>query len=670
MKRILVLLVLTISVALKAQQVDSLKAQDLEAIVVTGQFEPQSIKRSVYQARVIPMEVLAAKGVVRLQDALNTELNIRFEQDAALGGSKLTLQGLAGQNVKVLIDGVPLIGRQGTGNEFDINQINVQSIERIEIIEGPMAVVYGADALAGVINIITKKATDGKLELTTKIHEESVGTEYGLRSGIHNESVSAAYAKNKFHIRTDLSRNYFGGWQGDATGREKQWHPKTQYLADVLAGYVGSKLNFYYRADYLFENIYNPGAFVNGEAFDQRYYSDRFMQQVQGGYKFSAKTQANTVLSYSTFSRETQSTTVDETTGDVRLALGPGQQDVTDFTGLTFRSTVQHKWGDRLTIQPGLEVNAESGSGGRVKAGTQRIGDYALFVSAEWKLSNWLQLRPGLRVLHNTVYTAPPAIPSINAKLTLSERADFRLSYGRGFRAPSLRELYFDFIDANHNIIGNTALEAEFSHSYNASWNYTVFERDKKSLTTVLGGFYNDVDNLIDYSFSNATTATLINVARTKTTGFTFNNTWKSRLWQVAGGMGVTGFYNQYFEDEPNTQQFTWSGEIKTSATFTLPSKGFSVSAYYKFTGITPRYQLGLNNEVYLSKVDSFHWADLSMQKSIGKMFTLTAGTRNLFNITNVQGSASAGGVHTSSAGQSIGSGRSFFTSITYSFNK
>ena len=152
MKRILVLLVLTISVALKAQQVDSLKAQDLEAIVVTGQFEPQSIKRSVYQARVIPMEVLAAKGVVRLQDALNTELNIRFEQDAALGGSKLTLQGLAGQNVKVLIDGVPLIGRQGTGNEFDINQINVQSIERIEIIEGPMAVVYGADALESLLD--------------------------------------------------------------------------------------------------------------------------------------------------------------------------------------------------------------------------------------------------------------------------------------------------------------------------------------------------------------------------------------------------------------------------------------------------------------------------------------------------------------------------------------
>ena len=51
-----------------------------------------------------------------------------------------------------------MAGRQGTSNEIDINQIDINSIERIEIVEGPMSVVYGADALAGVINIITKKA--------------------------------------------------------------------------------------------------------------------------------------------------------------------------------------------------------------------------------------------------------------------------------------------------------------------------------------------------------------------------------------------------------------------------------------------------------------------------------------------------------------------------------
>lgn len=637
---------------------------------MTGQYEPQSIKKSVYQARVIPMEVLASKGAVRLQDVFNTELNIRFEQDPALGGSKLTMQGLSGQNVKVLIDGVPLVGRQGTGNEFDINQINTQSIERIEIIEGPMAVTYGADALAGVINIITKKAAEGKLELNARLHEETVGKEYGWDAGIHNQSVGAAFARNKFHIRSDFNRNFFGGWQGSLLNRDKQFHPKTQYLVDVLTGYTGDKLNVYYRADYLFENIYDPANFVSGEAIDKHYYSNRLMQQLQGAYTFSSKTQANAVLGYTIYGRETQTTTVDEATGDERLALGAGLQDVTKFNGLMFRGTVQHKWGDKFTLQPGIEVNMENGSGGRLKEGTQQMADFAFFISGEWKINSWLQIRPGIRMLHNTVYTAPPAIPSINAKIKLNAKNDLRISYGRGFRAPSLRELYFDFVDANHSIYGNPELEAEFSNSFNGSWNYSAFEKNGKSLSTSIGGFYNSVENLIDYAIGNGNAATFMNFAHAKTTGFTWNNTWKSRLVSLSAGMGFTGRYNLYSETQEDLKSFTWSPEIKANATINLQSKGITIATYYKFTGKTPFYEPVDTDDVHLAKTDRYHWADISVQKSFGKMFSVTAGSRNLFDVKNIQSTTVGSGAHTASGSRSIGSGRSYFMSITYSFNK
>src|SRR5688572_21578125 len=95
---------------------DSLKLYQLEEVVITGETEPQSVEKSVYNVRTISMERLKTQGATRLQDVLNTELNIRFSQDLALGGSSLSMMGLPGQNVKVLIDGVPLIGRQGTGN--------------------------------------------------------------------------------------------------------------------------------------------------------------------------------------------------------------------------------------------------------------------------------------------------------------------------------------------------------------------------------------------------------------------------------------------------------------------------------------------------------------------------------------------------------------------------
>lgn len=64
-----------------------------------------------------------------------------------------------------------------------------------------------------------------------------------------------------------------------------------------------------------------------------------------------------------------------------------------------------------------------------------------------------------------------PFIPSINAKLALTSDIDFRLSYARGFRSPSLRELYFSFFDANHQVVGNPDLKAETSHSFTGSVN-------------------------------------------------------------------------------------------------------------------------------------------------------------------------------------------------------
>ena len=210
-KELFVLFLLAFPFVLKGQEGDSIKTSLLDEVVITGQFEPQSARKSVYQVKTIPLERIAARGAVRLQDVLNTELNIRFSQDLALGGSNLSLQGLAGQNVKVLIDGVPMVGRQGTSNEININQLNVNAIERIEIIEGPMSVVYGADALAGVINIITKKTIDGKLELQAKVHEETVGNEYGWSEGIHNESIGIGFSKNNWRTRADFNRNYFGG---------------------------------------------------------------------------------------------------------------------------------------------------------------------------------------------------------------------------------------------------------------------------------------------------------------------------------------------------------------------------------------------------------------------------------------------------------------------------
>ncbi|HYF69075.1 MAG TPA: TonB-dependent receptor, partial [Ohtaekwangia sp.] len=441
---------------------DSLQRFELDEVVVTGEVEPQSAKQSVYQVRTIPMERIQAQGSTRLQDVLSTELNMRFSQDPALGESNFDMLGLSGQNIKILIDGVPIVGRQGVRNEININQINVNSIERIEIVEGPMSVIYGADALAGVINIITKKAGESKLDISATIHEESIGSEYGMSKGIHNESVSFGYNAGSIYFSGNINRNDFQGTAGDSIERKMQWLPKMQWLGGGLVGYKADKWDAYYRADYLHEKIYSPDRFVGTQAIDQNFITQRLMHQLQLNVRLSKKLNYNAAFSYTDFKRRTQTIVVDKATGRETLAVSELQKR-NSFNGLTLRGTFQYKFSDVFTLQPGYDINIESGTGERLQEGDNIISDYAAFISADLKITPFINLRPGLRVVRNTSYEAPPVIPSLNTKFVLSEKHDIRVSYGRGFRAPSIRELYFNFIDASHSIEGNPELEAELS---------------------------------------------------------------------------------------------------------------------------------------------------------------------------------------------------------------
>ena len=188
MRKILTLTLVSFAGIVAYAQEDTTKVKELSGVIVsTGQYRPQSVKNSVYQVRVISQEQIKKQAPAKLQDVLNSQLNIRFAQDRATGGSDINMLGLPGQNVKILIDGVPMVGRQGTSNEININQVEVNSIERIEIIEGPMSVIYGADALAGVINIITKKPNRNQVSVIARLQEETVGREYGIDEGIHNQ---------------------------------------------------------------------------------------------------------------------------------------------------------------------------------------------------------------------------------------------------------------------------------------------------------------------------------------------------------------------------------------------------------------------------------------------------------------------------------------------------
>lgn len=653
----------------------------LKEVVVTGQYIPQSVKQTVYKIRTISAERIKLRGAINIAEALNMETGIRFSTDYTLAETDINIMGMSGQNVKVLLDGVPMVDRGAT--KQSLSQLDINNIERIEIVEGPMSVVYGTDALAGVINIITKKSKtqhNKQFNLTAKLQEETTGNNYQplQGAGIHNAYIGANWQQNNWRIGGSFSRNSFGGWTGDAAYPAQEAKPKEQYFAMFTTGYQKKYSDTWYRLDYLNEDIDVAGVMNtnNYRAKNQRYITNRFTHQLQNEWRIKDRLKLNTSTSYQHYVRNTETHIIDYTNGSATPSYGDGEWDKSVFKTFFLRSTLLWGAGSKTAIQPGIEIKSDQTSGQRI-AGTPTITDYSFFLSGEFKPAKILSLRPGIRVSKNSVYDAPPIIPSLNIKLAVGGEMDLRLSYARGFRAPILRELYFYYFDANHSIKGNPDLKAETSNSFNAS--LTLDEKGNSiKWKTSLSAFYNEFNNRIAMAAAPNNEFTYINIDKFKTTGLATEFSLRTDRVNATIGLLYVGRYNHYAADpsfaKDNLPEFVWSPEANLNIIYSLPKPQITIGLFYKFTGALPNYQTRINSanqtEVYLSKIESYHWADLSVTKKIGTPWLVQLGIKNIFGVTRLENSnISAGGTHSSGGPVLTGFGRSVFAGITYTLS-
>lgn len=664
-------------------QTDSSESKNLSEVVVTGQYIPQSVLQSVYQVRIINQEMIQMRNATDIQGVLSSELGIKFSNDMALGESDIEIMGMPGKNAKILLDGVPLIDRGGTRQS--LSQIDIHTVERIEIVEGPMSVIYGTDALAGVINIITKRNTDDKdlLSIGAGVQEETVGNEYDAfgTKGVHNENINLSWQKKGWSVAGSATRNNSGGWQGIKTGRAKAWHPKDQWLGGGTIGYRRDKLNAWYRLDYLNETIHSLGD-VNPFTFkatDADYITHRFTHQVQANWKPNKKWVFNTAASYQDYTRSTLTTTLNTQTGDRRLSLGAGQQDESLFKSGFFRATSLYIPSEKMTLSLGTDLDIDNASGARIE-GRPTITNYAVFASAEIKPVRLLKIRPGIRFSKNSVYDAPPVIPSLNTKVELRNNLNLRLAYARGFRAPALRELYFVFFDANHSIEGNTNLKAEYSNSFNGSLDWRITGKSAFTFSTTLGGFYNDFRNRIETAMgvdpSQPSVYKYVNISHYKTTGGTWTNTMAWRHLQASLGLSYIGRYNQFYDnpsrnDQGALPQFVWAAEINSNLIYDFEKIGLNLGLFYKYTGRLPSYEIDNDDQVQLTRTGAYNWMDFNVGKTLNRYLTLKAGIKNIFGITDVKStSVNTGSAHSGAGPVPVSYGRSCFLGIIFQYDR
>lgn len=647
----------------------------LSEVVVTGQFAPQSIQNSVYRVRTINSERIVQSGATEVKDLLENELGIIFLNDLHTGESDIQLMGMSGQGVKILLDGVPVIDRGS--NRQSLSQIDLNTIERIEIVEGPLSVQYGTDALAGVINMISRRGSfKGRWpSVTLRIVEGSVGDEYSWNGkGSRNIHGGMVYNHSSgWFAEANGTLNNFGGWQGNLTGRAKEWKARHQTLGQFGTGFRQEKSELWYRFNIMDETIYGPGEpnVLTNIATDQNFLSLRMTHQLHGSLTVNPNFTLSAMGSFQDLERQTQTTTYNTQTGDRRLTMGLGDQDISGFTNLFGRITATNRFSNNMTLQSGFEYRYDKGSGDRIQ-GTPSITDYAAFMSLEWLPIQRITIRPGVRLIRNSDYEAPPVIPSINTKISLSHNLDFRAGYARGFRSPALRELHFWFFNANHAIRGNQNLNAENSDSFTGSLSFRPLQNEKMRVNVALTGFYNHFDKLITVAqdVNNPGQHTFVNIDTHKTTGGTIEATLSLTNLNISAGFSQVGRYNRYSENL-ESPSFDWSPEINTSLLYRMESIRASFNLTYKYTGRRPFHELAIvdgANILRQAYIDEFHHADLTLNKGINSHINLQLGVRNIFDVTSIRNTAMAGGGHGSSGPTAIGYGRSWFAGIHLNF--
>ncbi|WJS95071.1 TonB-dependent receptor [Flavobacterium johnsoniae] len=685
-----------------AQQRDTIKSQEkLSEVVVTGQFEPQSIKKSVFNVRVISNQDIKNLAANNLADVLNQYLNITVRPSGTTGRSTVSLFGLDAQYFKILVDNIPLVNEAGLGNNTDLSQINLNDVDHIEIVEGSMGVSYGANAVSGVLNIITKKSSKYKWDINASVQEETVGKEFSLfDKGRHIQSLRVAHSFDQnWFVSVGATRNDLQGFLNDRNGknylvsdftRGYSWLPKEQLNGNALISYHKDNFRFFYKFEFLDEDVdyynstvqsnYSPtlGSYLYAD--DKRYFTNRYFHNLNlTGLMFSQLTY-NVSVTQQKQQREIENFRyyLYTRTEGMNVSEKDQSMEVLSSTG-----TLNNFFNDkRIDLQIGYEFVNNKGfalvqkENNIITPVSKTLENYDFFVSSEIMATERFSIKPGLRFSAQSKFDNQYA-SSVALRYLFDKGLELRGSYGNGFRTPNFEELYANQIFDGHFFAGNENLIPETSTSYEASVKKYTSLSSGLQISNTFSGSYLDVDDRIDMAFirNNPDTGTpenqYINISKYRMWNFSTMNQFRLNNLTVNVGAALVGV-SQRIDNAimVSDDRFLYTFNLNASFSYNIPKWKTIFSAYYKYNGQTQQFVAG-TSEYVLSKIDPSNWLDASVRKNFFKdKFEVTLGARNIFNITDVNRTRSSEGAgHATASTTMLAYGRSYFLKLAYNLN-
>jgi len=644
---------------------DSLE-NNLDEVIISGTKTIRVVSSLPLNASVINKAEIEKTNATRLSDVINEELGLITVSDFG-GGEGIQMQGLDSEYTLVLIDNQPLVGRQA--GTLDLNRVSVGNIKQIEIVRGPSSSLYGNNAFAGVINIITDEPKEGFNGHVSSSYETHNTTDSNIFFSYKNKDFNGSVFFNKY------SSDGYDLLEDDGLNTVNKFNNNTLH---IKLGYDISK-KFKVR--------------INARHFAQMI--DNIATNNLSGETFTAEDNVNFTISHKSNRFKT----------DFELYFTSyfGDEFLDDELGNRFSESFY----DEILLKPEIKTvykidNQKEfvfGLGNEYESLNRtyfviepKQNSPFIYLQYDYKPNEKINLIFGGRFDKYKEFKSQIS-PKFSGIYKIQNNESIKISTGYGYKTPDFRQLYFNFSNSTvgYSVIGYNVVEdvlnqlidegqianiiipiEEFEDplspesSFGVNIGYSREINEKISLSSNI--FSNSAKNLIDYrvianKINGQNVFSYYNVNNVSTFGFDINTKYKADNY-----FNFSIGYQLLYAYDLDARKTFENGDVYARLTVNSPAFRLKKSDYFglynrsRHMGVLKinynnlennfscnlrlryRSKYGLydsNSNNYLDKYDNFvngHiTTNISVNKIINSSLTVSGGVENIFNYLDRQ---------------------------------